>query len=176
MTPAEVVDTLRARIPASARDLSLNLQSTLTGEVALNEAQRWEIAYACAIATGSAPLVEAIGKAAAVALPAGAFEDAQAAAALMGMNNVLYRFRHFLGGDDYPKRPARLRMNRIASPGGPKADFELACLAVSAINGCEVCVRSHEQTVRGAGLGAEHVWDAVRIAATLQGVAAALAV
>ena len=76
----------------------------------------------------------------------------------MGMNNVYYRFTHLVGGD-YPKMPAKLRMNVMARPGVEKVDFELWSLAVSAINGCGMCMESHEKVVRhgrpdaGAGSG-----------------------
>ena len=101
-------------------------------------------------------------------------EDAKAAAALMGMNNVYYRFRHLVGREEYAQKPARLRMQRIAQVATNKADFELFCLAVSAINGCETCIRSHEQVVREGGLNEDQVNDAIRIAATFHGAAVAL--
>jgi alkyl hydroperoxide reductase subunit D len=47
-------------------------------------------------------------------------------------------------------------------------------LAVSAINGCETCVRSHEQVVVTGGLSEDQVHDAVRIAATIRAAAVAL--
>ena len=65
-------------------------------------------------------------------------------------------------------------MNRLAKPATNKVDFELFCLAVSAINGCETCVRAHEAVVVEGGLGDEQVHDAVRIAATIQAAAVAL--
>jgi lipoyl-dependent peroxiredoxin subunit D len=101
-------------------------------------------------------------------------EDARAAAVLMGMNNVYYRFRHIVGKPVYAQRPARLRMQRIAQPLTSKADFELFCLAVSAINACEACVRAHEHAVVESGLSEEHVHDAVRIAAVVHAAAVAL--
>jgi alkyl hydroperoxide reductase subunit D len=101
-------------------------------------------------------------------------EDALAAAALMGMTNIFYRFRHMVGKEDYATLPARLRMQRLAKPAGDKLDFELFCLAVSAVNGCETCVRSHEHVVREGGLTEAQVLDAVRIAATVHGAAVAL--
>ena len=91
----------------------------------------------------------------------------------MGMNNVYYRFRHMIGKEAYQK-PARLRMKRIAKPATNKTDFELFCLAVSAINGCETCVVSHEKTVLEGGLTEDNVHDAVRIAATVHGAVVAL--
>ena len=80
----------------------------------------------------------------------------------MGMNNVLYRFRHLIEKPSYGDRPARLRMNRLVKPAGSKTDFELFCLAVSAINGCGTCMQAHEKVVLAGGLGEEQVFDAVR--------------
>ncbi len=101
-------------------------------------------------------------------------EDAKAAASLMAMNNVYYRFRHIVGKESYGTKPARLRMNRLIKPATNKADFELFSLAVSAINNCEACVNSHEHAVLEGGLTEEHVHDAVRVAATLHAAAVAL--
>ena len=42
---------------------------------------------------------------------------AKAAAAIMGMNNIYYRFTHLVSSPDYKTMPARLRMNVIANPG-----------------------------------------------------------
>jgi alkyl hydroperoxide reductase subunit D len=106
--------------------------------------------------------------------PAATLEDAKAAAALMSMNNVYYRFRHMVGKPSYADKPARLRMNRLVKPATNKADFELFSLAVSAINGCENCVRAHEDTVTKHGLSEDQVNDAVRIAATIHAAAVAL--
>ena len=88
----------------------------------------------------------------------------------MGMNNVYYRFTHLVGGD-YPSMPAKLRMNVMARPGVEKVDFELWSLAVSAINGCGMCMESHEKVVLHGGLTKEQVQAAVRIAAVVHAVA-----
>jgi len=101
-------------------------------------------------------------------------DDALAAAAMMAMNNVYYRFRHLVGKPSYSQMPARLRMQRIARPATNKADFELFCLAVSAINGCEMCITSHEDVVIKAALSEDQVHDAVRIAAVVTAAAVAL--
>ena len=89
------------------------------------------------------------------------------------MNNIYYRFTHLVGGD-YPNMPAKLRMNVIGRPGVDKVDFELWSLAVSAVNGCGMCMEAHEKTVRHAGLGQEQVQAAVRVAAVVHAVAAVL--
>jgi alkyl hydroperoxide reductase subunit D len=51
-------------------------------------------------------------------------------------------------------------------------DFELWCLAVSAINGCAACVDAHEKVLREKGVNEESIAPAVRIAAVLHGLAA----
>ena len=171
------VEELRASLPEAARDIKLNLQSVLQAE-SLTPAQRWGTAIASAVASRSPILRDAlISDARAAALGEAGIEavidDALAAAALMSMNNVYYRFRHMIGKASYEERPARLRMQRMAKPASSKTDFELFCLAVSAINGCEMCIRSHEQVVLGGGLTEDQVHDAVRIAATVHAAAVA---
>jgi alkyl hydroperoxide reductase subunit D len=167
------IELIRERLPESARDTKLNLQSVLQ-QTTLSTAQRWGVAVASAVASRNAELREAVISDARKEVEASVVDDAFAAASLMAMNNVYYRFRHFIGKESYSQMPARLRMQRIAKPASNKADFELFCLAVSAINGCEMCVRSHEEVVRNAELTEEQVHDAVRIAAVIHAAAVSL--
>jgi lipoyl-dependent peroxiredoxin subunit D len=171
---AEALEQLRESLPEVARDIKLNLQSVLGDGGALSVPQRWGVAVASAIAARNPRLSAAVLAAARGAVEPAVIEDAQAAAALMAMNNVYYRFKHLVGKPAYADKPARLRMNRIARTAGPKLDFELMCLAVSAINACEVCIQSHEKTVIEGGLTEDHVQNAVRIAATMTAAAVSL--
>ncbi|MFZ8885281.1 MAG: carboxymuconolactone decarboxylase family protein [Steroidobacteraceae bacterium] len=170
------LETIKNQVPDYAKDLKLNLGSVLTpqGVPGLTEAQLWLTAVASAIACGNASLTAAVETAAAGKLDAAQLAGARAAAAIMGMNNVYYRFTHLVEDEEYSRLPARLRMNVMANPGIDKVDFELASLAVSAIRGCGKCIVAHERVVRQAGLGREAVQSAVRIAATLAGVAGVL--
>lgn len=169
------VDALRERFPEAARDIKLNLQTVLQ-QGSLSPAQTWGVAIACAIATRTPELRDALlSDARAAAIDDAVIDDARAAAVLMGMNNVYYRFRHMIGKEAYSQKPARLRMQRIAKPATNKADFELFCLAVSAINACEACMRSHEAVVLEGGLSEDQVHDAVRIAAIVNAASFALA-
>lgn len=165
--------SLSERVPDYARDLKLNLGAVLGGG-SLAEPLRYAIALACAIATRHRALRQALEQEVLDRAGAPYVEDAHAAAALMGMNNVYYRFRHKIGKETYREMPARLRMQRIAKPATSKAEFELMCMAVSTINDCETCVQSHEHAVREAGLSDEQVHDAVRIAAVIHGLSIAL--
>lgn len=170
------VEELRAAIPEPARDIRLNLQSVLETS-ALSPAQKWGVAIACAVAARSPRLRDAFIDSARAELgetSEALIDDAFAAASLMAMNNVFYRFRHMIAKPAYEQRPARLRMQRIAKPATNKPDFELFCLAVSAINACEACVKSHEAAVLSGGLTEDHVHDAVRVAATVNAAAVAL--
>jgi alkyl hydroperoxide reductase subunit D len=166
------LEAVRNAIPEPAKDVRLNLQAVLEGG-SLTPAQRWGVAVATAIAARNRHLHAALVEAARAHVSEAVLDDAAAAAALMAMNNVYYRFRHMVAKEDYQRLPARLRMQRLAQPATSKADFELLCLAVSAVNGCEACVRSHEAVVTQAGLTPEQVNDAVRTAAVVHAAAVA---
>ena len=90
----------------------------------------------------------------------------------MAMNNVYYKFTGLM--EEYRTIPARLRMNILAKPGVEAVDFELWSLAVSAMNGCQFCVKSHEKKVREGGLSLEQVQTAVRIASVVQAASAVI--
>jgi lipoyl-dependent peroxiredoxin subunit D len=170
---ASALELVRQELPEAAKDVRLNLQSVLE-TTSLTPAQKWGVAIASAIAAKSPRLRDALVADAMAEVDAGVIEDARAAAVLMAMNNVYYRFRHIVGKPSYQTKSPRLRMNRLAQVLGNQVDFELISLAVSAINGCEVCVKSHEKAVIDGGLTEEHVHDAVRVAATVNAAAVAL--
>ena len=167
------IEALKGALPDYAKDLKLNLSSLAT-EAALTEQQRAGTFIACALAARNQATTRAVLASFAPALSPEALTAAKAAASIMGMNNIYYRFTHLASADDYKTLPARLRMNVIGKPGVDKADFELWCLAVSAINGCGVCIDSHEKILRDAGFSAEQIQAAVRIAAVVHAVAATL--
>jgi alkyl hydroperoxide reductase subunit D len=167
------LEQLLTQVPEYAKDLKINLGS-VTRQTELSEQQTWGAVVASAIAARSRPLLESLLAEAAKHLTEPAMFAAKAAGAIMGMNNIFYRFRHLSGNEKYATMPARLRMQVIGKHGVDPADFELWCLAVSAINGCGVCVAAHEKVLREKGVGEETVLAAVRIAATIHGLAAVL--
>ncbi len=168
----EHLTNLASTIPDAAKDIRLNLQSVL-GDGNLTEDQRLGIALACAFVSRNQGLLDALLEDAAKLAPTWT-EDAKAAAALMAMNNVFYRFRHMIGKPSYSSMPARLRMQRLGQPQTSKLDFELMCIAVSAIHGCEMCVRSHEHSLIEMGASEAQIFDAVRIGSVVYAAAIAL--
>ena len=167
------IDNLRSALPEYAKDQKLNLGS-LTRSTELNEQQLWGTFLASAAATKNATVLREIAEEAADTLSAEAYQAALGAASVMGMNNVAYRAKGFLGAD-YAQVRMGLRMNIIGNPGVDKTDFELWSLAVSTINGCHDCTAAHAKVVRDGGLTKEQVWEAVKVAATVSGVAQAIA-
>ena len=167
---------LKARIPDYAKDLRLNLDSVLseTGAPGLSARQISMIALSSAIASRHAPLVTAIAADAAQHASAQELDAARTAAAIMAMNNVYYRFTHLVGEPEYATLRAGLRMNAMSNPGCSKVDFELCSIAVSAINGCGMCIESHEKTLRKHELSAQAVQSAIRIAAVVHAAAVTL--
>ena len=167
------MEALKNRLPEHARDLKLNLAS-LASETVLDEERKAGSFIASAIASRNGEVIRAVLEEFGPRMDAAALKAAQAAAAVMAMNNVYYRFTHLVENEDYAKLPARLRMNVMANPGASKENFELWSLAVSAVNGCGRCLTSHERVLRAAGVGAEQVQAAVRIAAVVHAVAITL--
>lgn len=90
--------------------------------------------------------------------------EAVACASLLSANNVFYRFRHFMNNEDYNNIPAGVKMNIMLNPVTGKKTFELMSLAVSAVNGCEQCVTSHESSLMQLGMTKQEVFEAVRTA------------
>ncbi|HEY4102876.1 MAG TPA: carboxymuconolactone decarboxylase family protein [Polyangiaceae bacterium] len=167
------LEAIRAEIPEVAKDLRLNLSQVLDSGTLL-PSDRWGVAIAVALAARSRRLAEALIASRPEEVGEKTVADAVAAAAMMGMTNVFYRFRHLVGKASYEQKPARLRMQRLAKPASSAASFELYSLAVSAVNACEVCVRSHEATLLDHGVSEDQIHDAVRIAAVVHGAAVAL--
>jgi alkyl hydroperoxide reductase subunit D len=168
------LDDLKNALPDWARDAKLNL-GIIDSAASMGPTVAWGTALAAAAATKDPTLIRVIQASAAAHLDDAHQRAALAAASLMAMNNVFYRFRHFMGeASGYPALPARLRMQGLANHGIEHRDFELWCLAVSAIGGCEACVVSHEQVVIAKGGTKEMVNDAVRIASVMNAVAASL--
>jgi alkyl hydroperoxide reductase subunit D len=157
-------------LPDYAKDIRLNLTSILSDQI-LGDERKGGLLLACAHGSGYKPLVDA-----AEAEIAGKLSDAQAnaargAAALMAMNNVYYRFVHLVSNPEYGTMPAKLRMNFIGSHGIAKEDFELFSLAVSAMNGCGMCIDSHERVLLEHGVKPDTIQSAVRIAAVIKALA-----
>ncbi len=167
------LDALRDKIPDYAKDIRLNL-GTLASETTLSEQQKFGVFLASALASRNATVTRAIADWTAGKLSPEASTAAKAAAAIMAMNNVYYRATHLMHAEEYGKMPAKLRMNVIGSPGVDKLDFELWSLAVSAVNGCGMCLDSHEKVVRKGGATAEQVQTALRIASVVHAAAAVL--
>lgn len=167
------LEHLRDSLPDYAKDMKLNLSNVLA-QTELNEQQLWGTALATAMAAGSPTLLAAIANEAKSKLNPTAFTAAQSAATVMGMNNVYYRFLHLVSDEKYRTIPARLRMNVIRTHGSDPVDFELWCLAVSAINNCQACVASHESVVKEKGMTQEQVLAAVRVAGVIHAVASVI--
>ncbi|HTN19189.1 MAG TPA: carboxymuconolactone decarboxylase family protein [Pelobium sp.] len=146
------------------RDLKLNFNSTLTSEF-LSEKECALLGLSIATNNQNAVLIEFYKN---YALKFEATEDelaeAVSCASLLASNNVFYRFRHFTQKEKYTQIPARIRMQLMVKPVTSKEFFELLSLAVSAVNGCEMCVNAHEDSLIKLGCKEERIFDAVRIA------------
>lgn len=168
------MQNIKNLIPDYAKDLRMNLGNVLESEH-LDEVQVYGTVVAVAMATRNATLIEEAMNSAATHLSDTELAAAKTAAALMGMNNIYYRFSHLVSADmGYLKMPPRLRMNGIREQGSTEETFELWSLAVSAVNGCGLYMDSHTKKVENQGTSKEKVQDTIRIAAVLHGIATVL--
>jgi len=146
------------------RDLKLNFTSTLTSEH-LSAKECALLGLSTAINNNNQPLVAFYTKhAEEQGATAGEIGEAVGCASLLASNNVFYRFRHFTQKEKYTQIPARIRMQLMMKPVTGKEFFELMSLAISAVNGCEMCVNAHEDSLIKLGTTEERIFDAVRIA------------
>jgi alkyl hydroperoxide reductase subunit D len=163
-------DAIIDSLPDYAKDLKLNYSSLVRNNTELTAQQLWGTVVASAIATRNASLTAAALAEGAKQLTPTALEAAQASAAIMGMNNIFYRFHHLSSNEKYSTMPARLRMNVLRSHGADAVDFELWSLAVSAINGCGKCVDAHEKVVREKGATEDLILAVVRVASVIHAI------
>jgi alkyl hydroperoxide reductase subunit D len=169
----QMLSNYQQNVPDFAKDLRLNISQVLQEDSSsLSQAYIFGIALSCAYATKNQRLVDAIlqdGTDKQTAMIQGAKE----AASIMAMNNIYFRFVHFVDDDTYQKMPAKLRMNVITKASVDKNAFELYSLAISSINGCELCVNAHVKTLEKHGISQQQIQDTIRIAALISGLAQA---
>ncbi len=151
------------------RDLKLNVSSVL-GSSNMNRKEAYLLALSVAVNEKHEILMKAFEN---LAVKEGANEaeiaETHACTAVMGVNNIFYRFRHYMSGVEYyEKQPAGLRMNVMMNPILGKEFFELMSLVVSAVNGCERCVTSHENSVKQHGASEPRIFDAIRLAGVIK--------
>jgi alkyl hydroperoxide reductase subunit D len=146
------------------RDFKLNFNS-IPASAHLTIKECALLALCIAVNNNNRPLIHYYSK---VAEENGAtapeIAEPAACASLLASNNVFYRFRHFTQKEKYSQIPARIRMQIMMKPVTGKEFFELMSLAVSAVNGCEMCVNAHEGSLIKMGATEERIFDAVRIA------------
>lgn len=171
-----MINHLTEKMKDTAKDIRINLTTVLSeaGAPGLSKEQIYGIALACAYTSKHPVIIEAMQHEASQHVAADVLAAAHSAAAIMAMNNIYYRFIHLVEKDTYKQLPARLRMTVLANPGIPKVDFELSCLAVSAINGCGMCMSAHTDVLEMHGMPAEGIQSAIRIAAVMNAVGVSL--
>lgn len=172
------ISQLKEQLPDYAKDIKLNLSSVLSthDNNDLNNRQIYGIVLAAAYASKNNAIINAIINEANNVLTAEDVKGIKAAVVIMAMNNIYYRFVHLNSDKDYASMPAKLRMNIITNPGIDKTDFELYSLAVSAINGCGLCIDSHTKSLHQQGMSKLGVQSTIRITAVINALASAMAI
>jgi alkyl hydroperoxide reductase subunit D len=171
LTEAQLSTRLRVLADTDARylkDLKINVTNSLTATT-LSKKEAYLLGLAVAINEKHTDLQASFEK---LATQEGAtpkdIAEIISCTSLMNANNVYYRFRHFVNKEFYTATPAGIRMSIMANPVLGKEFFELVSLTVSALNGCEMCVTSHEEALLKHGTEQQRVLEAVRLGAVLR--------
>ncbi len=175
-TPSDSAQLLLDTEARYIKDLKINVSNAINNTQQLTKKEAVLLALAVAINEKYEPLKISFTQ---IAKEEGATEaelaEVVAATSLMNVNNVFYRFRHFLNKDGYNNMPAGIKMSIMMNPVLGKEFFELLSLVVSSINGCEMCVASHEQSVLQHGASESRVLEAVKTGAIIKGLITVLA-
>lgn len=163
-------DSIEFRDTAVSRDLRVNFERLLSGE-----RLKPDLAVALILALANSTKNQALmawaeQHAEAAGLDAQLVQEAKDVAGIMGMLNMYYRFRHFLGESSAEYGSTGLRMTALAKPLMGKEKFETLALAVSIVNGCEKCVTSHEKALRDLGVSVDVLHDVARLSAVVKGM------
>jgi alkyl hydroperoxide reductase subunit D len=177
LTEENITGQLRVLAQSDSRylkDLKINVTNSLNADT-LTKKEAYLLAYAVAVNEKNEVLQKAFS---AFAEKEGASDKELAeiisCTSLLNANNVYYRFRHFMHDEFYNNTQAGIRMSIMANPLLGKEFFELVSLAVSALNGCELCVTSHEKTLIGHGTAKQRIHDAIRLTAVIKSLAVLL--
>lgn len=157
------------------RDLKLNVAAML-GSANLTRKEAYLIALSVAVNEKNDALISAFeAQATKEEATPDEIAETHGCTSVMNLNNVLYRFRHYMHGNEYyAKTPAGVRMSIMMTPVMGKQLFELISLVVSAVNGCEQCVNSHEHSVKEQGASEARIYDAIRLAAVIKSLCAVI--
>lgn len=170
----QIEPTAETLINTNARyikDLKINVSNVLNNTQFLSSKETILLAYAVAVNEKNNLLKESfVAKAEEIGITQEEFAEVISLTSLMNVNNIYYRFRHFANKDFYNNQPAGIKMSIIANPILGKETFELISLMVSAINGCELCVQSHETKLINEGTPESKILEAVKLGAVLKGL------
>jgi lipoyl-dependent peroxiredoxin subunit D len=158
------------------KDLKINVSNVLNNTQYLNKKEALLLAYAVAVNEKFDLLKESFRT---QAQEAGANEaelaEIVSCTSLMNANNVFYRFRHFMNKDFYTNTPAGIKMSIMMNPVLGKEFFELVSLVISSINGCEMCITSHEQSILQHGGSESRILEGVKLGAIIKSLITVLA-
>lgn len=163
-----MLESILNLIPEPAKDVRVNFKNAIDESRAkLTPVEIAVIAISCAIVTKNTNLIQAFEEKFKPLLSENELNATKTVAAIMGINNIYYRFTHLCENKVYSTMPAGLRMQSMLTHGISKRTFEIASLAVSAINGCGMCMDSHEHTLKHEGVTEAEIQEAVKLASII---------
>lgn len=152
------------------KDLKINVSNVLKIE-SLSKKEKLSLAYAVALNEKNESLSDSFrDQLKSQEVTEAELADIAACVSLLQINNVFYRFRHFTKKTTYENSPAGIKMSIMMNPVIGKELFELLSLCISALNGCEQCVVSHEHSLVNMDVSEQKIFDAIRFTSVMKGL------
>lgn len=170
------INELLTSLPEYSKDTKINMQSILNKENnILAQKQTYLIALSCAYQIGNQNIISVFHNEFSNILTEEEIRGAKVAMSIMSMNTIYYRFIHLAdNGSEYLKIPAGLRMQGIASHGIDKDIFEAMSLAIAALEGCGMCISSHEKQLSNSNWSKNQIQMVIKIAAVINSLSHSL--
>lgn len=163
-----VKEFLATRVPATFKDARVTLENMLFARSSLETEAVYTSAYAISVSIHATALAAALRE----GLPQARQEQAEVAAAMMGMTSVYYGFLDTVNLPGVKQLPAQMRMVSYGQQvQKDHQGFETAALAVSLVNKCRPCIVSHVNELTALGFTDEQFRDLARLAAAVNAVA-----
>jgi alkyl hydroperoxide reductase subunit D len=163
----QTLEDIKNSIPDFAKDIRLNFSSVIINS-SHDDDLVYGCAYACSLSLGNMNIAKIFEDECRSKISDSFVNSVKSIVSIMAMNNVWYKYRDAMPSMEMKVGPQKLRVNVMGTYAGlDKLLFESISLCISAVNGCQFCVKSHSQLLIDEGKTKNYVFEIGRIASVI---------
>lgn len=163
------IASLIRKLPEYAGDIKHNLDSVfIQDHHSLSKLQLYGVSLSVAYLLKNEQLLNNVRAEAKMFLEEVDATACKVAAIIMAMNNIYYHFSKDIDNNSLGSKPSGLSMQSLTNFVENKTEFEMYCLAISILHGCNYCCNVHTAKLREKGISDEIISDIARIVAILK--------